>query len=242
MKSDILKWLTDWSGCNGGNIGNKENPSIWVCGLEYKGIWDKDNLYANIYKEKWENNPNFGLAELHLHLNNYHYPIYKLLDFIAGSNDYYPYKEFAENNQLFMQNSTSPYFQMNLYPIALENHKASCWLDDYNEITEFQGFDDYIKMCQKYRFPALLDKVKTYQPRLIICFGERYCHDFMLAFSDNDSEIYHIELNGLTLSYRENDNGTIVAVLPFPNKPNGLLKNFDIWVFGVFLRGLLNGK
>ena len=77
MKLEIQKWLTDFSGCSGGNIGSKENPSIWLCGIEYGGGWDEEGLRFNIYEEKWENNPQFG----HLEFDNHPYTqiLYKLL-------------------------------------------------------------------------------------------------------------------------------------------------------------------
>lgn len=239
MKLEIQKWLTDFSGCSGGNIGSKENPSIWLCGIEYGGGWDEEGLRHNIYEEKWENNPQFG----HLEFDNYPYTqiLYKLLYALAGSDDLGDYKNYARENEIFMQDSPSPYFKMNLYPIAFNKFESE-WSLEYTEITGFQDKDDYIRACKEHRFPMMRQWVQIYQPKLIICFGKGLREDFNLAFRDNDDDFSEIKINKLSLFYKVNNNGTIIVVLPFPNTQYGLKSYDDIWAMGVFLRGLLNNK
>ncbi len=31
------EWCPGYSGCDGGDIGNEDNPSVWVCGIEWGG-------------------------------------------------------------------------------------------------------------------------------------------------------------------------------------------------------------
>lgn len=239
MKLEIQKWLTDFSGCSGGNIGSKENPSIWLCGIEYGGGWDEEGLRFNIYEEKWENNPQFG----HLEFDNHPYTqiLYKLLYALAGSDDLADYKKFAIENKIFMQDGSSPYFKMNLYPIAFRKNKSN-WPLEYAEITGFQDKNDYIRACQEHRFPVMRQWVQAYQPKLIICFSNGKKEEFNLAFGDNNDDFFEIKINGLSLFYKVNNNGTIITVLPFPNRPYGLKSYDDIWAMGVFLRDLLNNK
>lgn len=232
MKSEIKQWLADFSGCNGGNIGSKDNPSIWVCGLEYNEDWSADDLQYNIYQEKWENTPNFGMAELQW--NNHHYPIYKLLDFIAGSDDYQTYQAFAENKQIFVQDSKSPYYKMNLYPIGFPKHDDA-WKTQYNDILELNSRDEYIGACKQHRFPAMKQWVQDYAPKMIICLGRTSKAYFDMAFGDNDDEFFEFQLDGQGISYKKNNNGTIIVVLPFLTYTS----NNTLWVYGVFLRGLL---
>lgn len=202
--------------------------------------WDSDDLRYNIYNEQWEGSPNFGTVELAN--SRYDQVVQKLLYALAGSNDLAEYQQFAEKQRLFMQDTQSPYFKMNLYPIAFASTDHSLWSKEFSEILGFQNKNDYLQACQEYRFPVIKQWVQTYQPKLIICFGKTYSKEFDMAFSDNEEAFFSLEINNLTLSYKVNDNGTIIAVLPFPNTPTGLKSYDDIWAMGVFLRGLLNSK
>lgn len=238
MKPEIQKWLTDFSGCSGGNIGNQEHLGIWLCGIEYGGTWDKKELIYNIYDNLWDNNPNFG----HMEFDNHRYTqvLYKLLYALSGSDDLSDYKNFAITNKIFMQDSPSFYFKMNLYPIAFKQFENSNWPLEYTEIMGFKDKDDYISACKKYRFPSMRMWVKKYNPKLIICSGTGCKKDFDLAFSDNNTSFFKIKINNLNLSYKKNNNGTIIVVLPHQSSPSGLKSYDDIWAVGVFLRGLLN--
>lgn len=237
MKPQIKQWLTDFSGCNGGNIGSKDNPSIWVCGIEWGTGYTADSLRYNIYDEKWENNPNFGDGELDD--SRFNQVVYKVLYALNGSDDLADYMDFAKQHHIFMQDSQSPYYKMNLYPISFPNTDHSHWTKEFSEITGFKDKDDYLNACEQHRFPMMKNWVQTYCPKLILCFGKSYADDFNLAFSDNQTKFFAIEINELTLQYKVNDNGTIIVVLPFPNMPTGLKSYDDCWAIGVFLRGLL---
>lgn len=37
-------WLRDFHGCDGGDIGSPEKPSVWVCGIEWGGGHTVENL------------------------------------------------------------------------------------------------------------------------------------------------------------------------------------------------------
>lgn len=68
--------------------------------------------------------------------------------------------------------------------------------------------------------------------KLIICFGKTYTHEFDSAFSDNDKEFTNETVRDLLLQWKKNNNGTIIAILPF-NAPNqGLKSHSDIESMG----------
>lgn len=69
--------------------------------------------------------------------------------------------------------------------------------------------------------------------KLIICFGKTYTDEFNLAFADNDMAFNNEIVGDLVLQWKKNDNGTIIAILPFPNAVNkGLKSHSDIEAMG----------
>lgn len=227
IKPEIKQWLTDFSGCGGGNIGTKDKPSIWVCGLESSDNWTAENLNYNIYYEKWENNPNFGDEVVP---SDRHYTsIFKLLNFVWGVNDCKDWWEFAQNHQIFVQDSQSPYYKMNLYPIASPEHDDN-WNDGYGDVTGFKDKDDYYKACQEYRFPAMKQWVQTYSPQLVICLGKQSKGFFDMAFSDHDGDFHELQLDGNSVFYKQNNNGTFIVVLPFLTYTS----HDSLWLYGFF--------
>ena len=50
INENFKKWALGFSGCDGGDIGSAQSPSIWLCGLEWGGgfkpeIYQRDNNY-----------------------------------------------------------------------------------------------------------------------------------------------------------------------------------------------------
>ncbi len=225
-------WILDFSGCDGGTIGSPENQSIWVCGIEWGGGTDAQGL-KNYINQKWEGSPNFGYKEIEdLDFYPYNRIVYKLLGVMQGfSVD--DYKDFAHKEQPFIENSHSNYFKMNLYPIAFRKTDHNHWEQEFSDITGFENKQQYLDWCHENRFPVMRQWVQKYAPKLIICFGKTYTHEFDSAFSDNDKEFTNETVRDLLLQWKKNNNGTIIAILPFPNAPNqGLKSHSDIESMG----------
>lgn len=225
-------WLLDFSGCDGGTIGSPEKQSIWVCGIEWGGGTDTEGL-KNYINQQWNGSPDFGYEKIEdLDFYPYNRIVYKLLGVMQG----YPidsYREFAQKEQPFVENSHSSYFKMNLYPIAFIDTDHAHWEKDFSEITEFEDKQQYIEWCHENRFPVMKQWVQKYGPKLIICFGKTYKYEFDLAFSDNYQEFTNEAIGDLVLQWKKNDNGTIIAILPFPNAVNkGLKSHSDIEAMG----------
>lgn len=231
-------WLLDFSGCDGGTIGSPNNRSIWVCGIEWGGGQTAEEL-KNYINQKWDGSDNFGYDKNGV-LDYYPYNMvtYKLL---AVMQDYHlnNYKKFVEIEMPFLENGHSSYFKMNLYPIAFKKTNANLWTNEIAEVSGFKTKKDYLQWCKENRFPVIQWWVQKYAPKLIICFGKTYAHEFNLAFADNEDEFNIEEVGNLTLQWKKNNNGTIIAVLPFPNAPNkGLKSHSDIEAMGKKLKQL----
>ena len=225
-------WLLDFSGCDGGTIGSPNNQSIWICGIEWGGGQTAEEL-KNYINQTWDGSPNFGYsAEGVLDFYRYNMVVYKLLAVMRNYN-IANYKKFVEIEMPFLENGHSSYFKMNLYPIALKKTNANLWTNEIAEVSGFKTKKDYLQWCKENRFPVIQWWVQKYAPKLIICFGKTYAHEFNLAFADNEDEFNIEEVGNLILQWKKNDNGTIIAVLPFPNAPNkGLKSHSDIEAMG----------
>jgi len=229
-------WLLDFSGCDGGTIGSPNNRSIWVCGIEWGGGQTAEEL-KNYINQKWDGSDNFGYDKNGV-LDYYPYNMvtYKLL---AVMQDYHlnNYKKFVEIEMPFLENGHSSYFKMNLYPIAFKKTNANLWTNEIAEVSGFKTKKDYLQWCKENRFPVIQWWVQKYAPKLIICFGKTYAHEFNLAFADNEDEFNIEEAGNLTQQWKKNNNGTFIAVLTFPNAQNkGLISHSVIEDMGQKLK------
>lgn len=229
-------WLLDFSGCDGGTIGSPNNQSIWVCGIEWGGGQTAEELKDYI-NQTWNSSPDFGYnAEGVLDFYKYNMVVYKLLAVMQNYN-IANYKKFVENEMPFLENGHSSYFKMNLYPIAFKNTDPIFWTNEIADVSGFETKNDYLKWCKENRFPVMQQWVQKYAPKLIICFGKTYVNEFNLAFSDNKDEFNIEKVGNLTLQWKKNNNGTLIAVLPFPNAQNkGLKSDSDIEAMGKRLK------
>lgn len=230
-------WLCGFSGCDGGEIGSPENPSIWVCGIEWAGEHKVEDLKRDVVTklatasagyEKWEDLVCFPYGII----------TSKLLAAVNGFN-VEEYRQFAEQHQPFVIGSPSRYFQLNLFPIGFKNTSPELWKKEYSEVTGFEDKREYERYCRKHRFNTMNKWVETFQPKLIICFGKSFEDDFNLAFSDGYKSFKEESIEHAVLKWKQNENGTTVAVLPFPNSPTGLKHNSSIQLLGKRLSELM---
>lgn len=114
---------------------------------------------------------------------------------------------------------------MNLYPLGFPNTSEQHWSTELAEVTGFQSKSEYIQACRQHRFPAMHQWVETYRPRLIIGVGKTYKQDFDTAFSDGQNNFKQETVEDLQLEWKRNENGTILAVIPFLGYQSGLLNS-----------------
>lgn len=242
MKPEIKQFLLSFAGCDGGDIGSPDNPSIWICGIEWGGnnatLEDVRNYFESKDWQKIHGTSDYS--------ENFAYPygrvMAKLLSAIKGEKYCVEnYQQFAEDHKLLEKDVKSGYFKMNLYPLWFKNTDTNLWDENLAELLDFRNKNEYIRWCRRYRFIEINQWTNQYQPKLVICFGTSYEDDFNIAFSDGYKAFNEQKIDNLTLKWKRNENGTIVAVLPFPNVARyGLQKETTIQDFGDFLRNLLN--
>lgn len=233
LSQQVQDFLLGFSGCNGGKIGNPNAPSIWVCGIEWGGeSATPQELQEYINNRLAWDNPGDGDESMLQY--PYGRSTAKLLTAIDGGN-VEDYAEFFERYKPYDKNSEKGHFQLNLYPLNFKNTDPKLWIDEYKDITGFSDKGEYVRWCRRYRFPKMNEWVNLYQPKLVICYGLTYEDDFNTAFSDGYTK-FNLELiDGLRILWKKSDNGTVVAVLPFPNIAKALQRNESHQKIGEFL-------
>lgn len=244
MSSLFHKFALGFYGCDGGDLGSPSNKSIWACGIEWGGREDPatmEDFFRDEYKaeeyskscpvyERWQHNLEY----------NYNWQLMKILSAIAGGN-VGEYKKFAEEIKPFTKGSAG-YFKMNLYPLAFKDTSHEHWTEKLYKVTGFETKPQYIEWVQKNRFPVIRSWTEKYSPKLVLCTGITYKHEFYQAFGVNDpSRMKEEIIDERSLAYGVNKQGTLVAVIPFMvGSPYGLLKNTSIQKFGQRIRELLS--
>lgn len=231
------EWCLGYSGCGGGDLGSPENPSIWVCGIEWGVGYTPESLRSSINKcdvkappqgyDDWQDNLSYI----------FNWQTMKLLSVIDGGY-VKDYKEFAKTVRPFILGSRG-YFKMNLYPIAFKDTSHSRWLEEFSVITGFPTKSDYLVWSNNYRLPKIRERAKNSKPKLIICFGKTYLEQFKKAFLDEGSSINHEIIEGKEMFWGENLQGSLVVVIPFMVNRYGLTRNLAIQSFGERIRDLL---
>lgn len=241
MTTNFEMWAKNFSGCDGGNIGDKFNRGIWFCGIEWGGGFnDKSVIELNKIFEEEIDIPPRGYEDWKDNLAYiYNWQAMKLLAVINGF-DLKDYKKFAEETKPFTNGSKANYFKMNIYPLPFKNTNRSLWNNKYFETTGFSNKQEYIDWIKLYRFPIIREWVKTYLPKLIICTGITYKSDFFKAFGDNNIEPTTELIDNHQLIYGFNEEKALVVVIPFMVNRYGLIKNTSIQKVGEHIRNLCN--
>ena len=228
-QSKFEEWCLSYSGCDGGDIGNAQNKSVWVCGIEWGGGHDPEGLLEHMHLNLTEPPPGYdGWEENISYIFNWQ--VMKLFSAIDGGK-VEDYKSFAKTVKPFVAGS-SGYFKMNLYPIGFKDTDQNKWQAEFSEITGFNSKNDYISWCKNNRFPAMRGWASTWKPELIICLGKTYKDDFTVAFYDSSKNYKHESIDGNEISWGINNEGTLVVILPFMVNPNSLNNNSSIQKVG----------
>ncbi|MBE2897950.1 hypothetical protein HPC37_03690 [Pasteurellaceae bacterium 20609_3] len=230
-------FLIGYSGYNGGDIGSKQNPAIWCCGIEWGGGMSTQELQSYIESKEWQTIGGFE-EERENCTQPYDRVVCKILCVIAGG-EVENYDAFARTHRVWMKGAKTGYLKMNLFPLSFQDTDPAHWHNGLTALLGFQNKDEYLNWCREYRFPRIKSDVLRYQPKLILCFAKSYHADFDRAFSDNNLPFTELEIEQLSVRWKRNDNGTVIVVLPFPNRPRGLQRNCAIQAIGEFIRTLI---
>lgn len=237
-KEEIESFLLGYSGYCGGDIGSPERPSIWCCGIEWGGDGINEKAVLDYFESRdWEQIGGFEPDDGYIKAR-YNISLCKLLCAIQGG-QVEDYEQFAEQHQVWHKGAKTGYLKLNLYPLWFKDTDENRWTKELSDLLSFRDKNEYLNWCQRHRFPVINELAQKHQPRLVICFGLSYENEFHQAFSDDDVGFDTELIDGLKVKWKRNKNGTIVVVLPFPNIPNGLLRNQSIQLIGGFLASLL---
>jgi hypothetical protein len=228
VSNEFQEWAVSFSGCDGGDIGSKEHPSIWVCGIEWGGGNTPDDIRdAMKYPE---NVPPRGYRDLEEQLGyRFNQWAFKLLAAINGQR-VEDYGAFAEQAKPFVEGSRG-YFKMNLFPIAFKKTDHNLFSGEFSSVTGFASKNDYIQFCKEYRFPQIRSWAQTYVPDLVICTGKGCKDYFSSAFGVTSTfNLEKMQDRPDHINWAVNSWGSLIVVLPFFG--NGQFSNEGAQIVG----------
>jgi len=251
MANDLfISWASSFSGCDGGDIGSPNMPSIWYCGIEWGGGHEnnKEKLldilskpvasppegYGDCVDKKGILHPSWKWNLDYI----FNWQAVKLLSVLLGGY-VRDYKRFAEEVKPFTKGG-SGYFKMNLYPLAFKNTSNAHWGEGFAQATEFEHKNDYIEWVRKNRLPVMRHWAKKYRPKVIICTGITYANDFCAAFAEGFSQLNKEVIEDRELYWLINEDGCFVFVIPFMVNRFGLTRNAAIQAFGERMKTIVD--
>lgn len=231
--NDVIRnrMLEKFDGCDGGDPGSPENPSIWLFGIEHgwpntssnekdSSETEHDDSYSIQTQLKWPYNRN----------------AFKLLAAIHGR-PVNEYREFAHETSPFVSGSRG-YFKGNLYSYPC--HSVGEWPDDAASETGFSSKKSYQDWCNEYRLPTINRWINEYRPSLFIGVGNSFSNDFSKAVYGSESPLnevrFSINSSVKKLFFGENKDKKLVIIPHLSGGRNGLNSNAAITKAGELIR------
>jgi hypothetical protein len=250
--AEFENWALGYSGCDGGDIGSPQEPSIWICGMEW-GV-DRDagaNPFEELEKDVAavseiihlppagysHNVARSTSAWKELVAHQYNRKVTRLLATIAG-HDGDTYENFAETVQPFCEGQRG-YFKMNLHPLAFKDLRNENWGEGEKALTGFASRAEYERWIADNRYPKMQERVKQYAPKAIICLGTTFAERFRAAFGSKENEMPLEYVDQRPLYFQKLENGTILLVTPHTAGAYGLNSHERIRLFGERIRELV---
>lgn len=232
----FAKWAVDLSGCDGGDIGTPENPSVWWCGIEWGGGFSEKSVdeLQNVFKEEVNIDGYENFEKNFAYIFNWN--ALKLLSVIEGYK-LEDYKIFGQDKRPFVKNEKG-YFKMNLYPVSFKNTSHHFWTETFSNATGLATKSEYLDWIRGNRFRTLREITKKHCPKLIVCTGITFKDDFVTCFAD-DMIPNEEKIDNKSLFWVVNKNGTLVVIIPFMVNRYGLIRNASITKFGQRVSELL---
>ncbi|HCE76567.1 MAG TPA: hypothetical protein DEP04_08050 [Dehalococcoidia bacterium] len=215
-----------YPGCDGGDLGSPESPSIWVFGLEWgysgkdkkqdeDGIRVYDPDYTIETQLKYDCNP-------------------KLFNVLAVMHGYHIEDTvlFANKEQPFVRGAKG-YFKGNLFPLGFNN------LNEWEPTEEFSDKNEYRDWMIQNRLPVIRSLIEKHKPKIFIGFGSGYQNEkpfgLVAGVECWDEKVFYVNGNEKRILYSKK--GLVDAVIiPHTAGPGGLNSYESRRICGEFIR------
>ena len=236
MKNDFIEKRIEnpFADGDGGDLGTKEHPSIWLFGIEH-GIPPKTQIEI-------KDNPYSIKTQLEFPYNR---NSFKLLAAILDKNCV-PGREFANEfavrRKPFVKNEKG-FFKGNLFSYPCKN--VSEWDDDAEKITGFKNKNEYYDRFREVVFPSIQKKIIEHEPKIFIGVGITHKRDYSKAvINESEAKLLHkaFDINKRTKNVFYNiENKTKLFIIPhLSGGPGGLNSHESLFKVGRFIRETLN--
>lgn len=232
MTDKIISSTREFDGCDGGDPGSPEAPSVWIFGIEH-------GTYKSRHDASFHTTQNDPAYSIQTQLKwPYNQKAFKLLAAMEGK-EVSRYREFAEDNQPFVSQSKG-YFKGNIYPFACRN--VSEWPTEAEEETGMTKLE-YREWCKEHHVPAIKKWVDRYQPRIFIGVGTTSKSEFANAVfgADVEFQVHQFSVNGYgkQIFYAKSDGRRLVVVPHLSGSRHGLNSNESLRIAGEFISGFI---
>ena len=229
---------TQYYGCDGGDPGSPESPSIWLFGIEPG--WSKKDAAQDAVPQSAADQERFARYAVDLQLEwPFNRNAFKLLAALEGHSPD-AYRSFALERRPFEAGSRG-YFKGNLSPIPFNN--VDEWDGDAQEQTGFADRLAYETWLQSARLPVIAAWVAKARPRLFIGTGSSRATLFGAAVQAKGLSTHEFKVGDHVKRIHWSTDGLVnLLVIPhLSGGPNGLNSDESILAVSEFARenGLL---
>lgn len=241
------------AGYSGGAGGNPRSD-FWYCGIEPGGDWldlckkkPLEELISESEKQKrlvdgqltaaWDSK----YKDRHPTFSSWPF-VTKVakISLVAQNKNIKDYKSHIREN-IYLENGFE--FHTNLYPLPFPKASDNFWSELHQKQIGLVSKAAYRAWCRENRLPNFRSLVTKFKPKCVLCFGQQYADDFLLAFSKNPLKCESIrswELSGSKKTLRVwhlRTDTTTILLCPFLG-PGGILSDESIVEIGKYLRKL----
>lgn len=230
----------EYFGCDGGDPGSPERPSIWLFGIEPG--WSKQDAARDAQPQSEQDEQRYGRYAVDLQLEwPFNRNAFKLLAALDGAEPA-SYRAFALERRPFEAGSTG-YFKGNLSPLPFNN--TSEWDSDAEDESGFSDRASYEGWMVATRLPVIASWVARCRPRLFIGVGISRAELFAKAVGAKGLLTHEFGVNGHTKRVHWATDGlaNLLVVPHLSGGPNGLNSDEAMSAVGAFVRerGLARG-
>lgn len=212
------------STCDGGDLGSKESPSIWLMGVEPGwSLADQARALADVAAPRALDESYSVELQLGWPFNRSAFKLLCALEEEKADG----YRDFALRKRPFEKGSKG-YFKANLFPVPL--HTLAAWDEEAIRDTGFDTKSAYQAWLREARFPVVTAHLEERRPKLLIGTGLAHLNDFMAVVGADTHQLHTFRVNGFDKKIYVAAGGLVpLVVLPhLSGGSNGLNSNVAI--------------